>query len=202
MFLSATSPRLLTASRNGDSTTPLGTLFQCIATLSEKKFRNLPRYGFKVGNANPKSETHLYIIWSCQIHLTHRHVNPVIKLKLPSLDSISFSFHSCYTYWSPGSLCFIALQLLSQNFAIYIVPCCSYFSADVGPDLSRHWQVYQSSPLNFQVQFWMSLLTWKPFFVLHHLWCTLLSTHVKGNAEGPLSHITNYKLRVKYESYS
>ncbi|EOB03656.1 hypothetical protein Anapl_02449, partial [Anas platyrhynchos] len=36
--LSSTSKRLLKTSRDGDSTTSLGSLFQCLATLSVKKF--------------------------------------------------------------------------------------------------------------------------------------------------------------------
>ena len=38
MFLSTTSKRFLNTSRDGDSTTSLGILFQCLTTLSVKKF--------------------------------------------------------------------------------------------------------------------------------------------------------------------
>jgi len=38
MFLSATSAHLLNTSRDSDSTTALGSLFQCLTTLSVKKF--------------------------------------------------------------------------------------------------------------------------------------------------------------------
>jgi len=41
MSLSTTSKRLLNTSRVGDSTTSLGSLFQCLTTLSAKKlFKN------------------------------------------------------------------------------------------------------------------------------------------------------------------
>jgi len=38
MFLSTISERFMNPSRHGDSTTPLGSLFQYLTTLSEKKF--------------------------------------------------------------------------------------------------------------------------------------------------------------------
>ena len=38
MYLSATSPHFMNTSRDSDSTTSLGSLCQCLATLPEKKF--------------------------------------------------------------------------------------------------------------------------------------------------------------------
>ena len=52
MSLSTTSKRFLNTSRDGDSTTSLGSLSQCLTTLSVKKFfpisnLNLPRHNFR-----------------------------------------------------------------------------------------------------------------------------------------------------------
>jgi len=55
MFLGTTSKCFLNTSRDGDSTTSLATLFQCLITPSEKKFFQISNMNLPWGNLRPLS---------------------------------------------------------------------------------------------------------------------------------------------------
>ena len=85
-----------------------------------------PKVGFQTGKAQPDEwNSDLQPIWSCQIQLAYRHVNPVIKWKITSLQRVFFSSHSFCTEWFLGSL--LAHLLGRQSFSsMYFSP--TYYS--------------------------------------------------------------------------
>ncbi|KAK4826742.1 hypothetical protein QYF61_010995 [Mycteria americana] len=90
MSLSATSKRLLNTSRDGDSTTFLGSLFQCLITLSLKTF-------FLISNLNlPWHKIRLFSLvlslatWEkvTNTHLATTSFQTLHQLRRPSLDTL------------------------------------------------------------------------------------------------------------------
>lgn len=144
MSISATSIHLLNTFRGGDSTTSLGSLFQCLATSSVKKFFLIPSLNLPWHNLRPFPWVLSLVPEKRDQHLSHcnflsgscRH-----QWGLPSASSFrapvpsATSHKSCFLVPSPASLLFPAHTWATQW------PSCSE-----GPQTAHNIQVEHNIP--------------------------------------------------------
>ncbi|KAK4825788.1 hypothetical protein QYF61_002372 [Mycteria americana] len=89
--LSTTSTCLLNTSREGDSTTSLGSLFQGLATLSVKKFFLISNLNFPWRNLRPSPLVLWLVTWEkrpTDTHLITTSFQTLHQLRCPSLDTL------------------------------------------------------------------------------------------------------------------
>jgi len=135
MFFSATSPHFLNTSRDGDSTTSLGSLFQCLSSLSEKKFFSISSLSIRLSGFQ-------------QLNLDERNLIPKIiscTNKLLSFILLPSSIH----------------EFLHVNIYIYIYAACPiyiflymYIYIHTGTHMHRYMTLVGRRPvvlLSFQV---------------------------------------------------
>ena len=99
MSQSATSTRFLNTPRDGDSTTSLGSLFQCLTTLSVKKFFLISSLNLPWCNLRPLPLILLLVTWEKRPICEHR------SLQVPSMTVSVEGTHVfiCFAKWSSGT---------------------------------------------------------------------------------------------------